>query len=468
MARERADGVPSAAVSHDRLSRHEINWLLAQEARGAAKSLRDEVSGLARPGLSSEPRIAPVETTLDALDDAIEMLTALNTGARGKPRRGRIDLASLLCEVAPTARISIEPGAGTEVFGEESDLRRMLSVLATQASVGAGAEPEVHICRQTDWIKISVELGPDVAATGELERRWLSRMATRHGGWVELEGGTQSILLQADGASDQREVTELRKELQQAQQLGEAYARELATMLAGGDVRTEPPPAPERARNSLPIQALRGAAFVLERTLRSVMEGLRADATLAAGLADGSELAQTLHRRAAALTEVVADLALVGEVPPEEAVSTIDLATAVRSAIGAAEQRAHRHEVTLEAKLPETFALGTRPALLATVLKLLVVHAVSATPRGGVVRVSLYATELGAVVAIEDGGPPVPESLRIELARNETDPASLGRPLTISLLAAHYAATAMGAEVALRDGEQGSTETWLVLQRTAP
>ena len=79
-------------MSHDRLTRHELTWLLAQEARGAAKTLRDEVVRV-RPG-GSEPAPEPVETTLDALDDAIEMLSELNTGSRGKKaRRGRIDLA---------------------------------------------------------------------------------------------------------------------------------------------------------------------------------------------------------------------------------------------------------------------------------------------------------------------------------------------------------------------------------------
>src|SRR5262245_44593110 len=198
-----------AAVSQERLTRHELSWLLAQEARGAAKALRDEVVKVQR---FSDPPPAPVETTLDALDGAIEMLSALNKGAKSAAtgRRGRIDLAALVYEVAPTARIAIEPGAGTEVFGDEADLRRMLHLLVTQASAGA-SQSEVRIRRQGDSVKISVDLGPDVAATGELERRWLSRMATRHGGHFELDGGTQTIRLQADGASDQREVFELRQ-----------------------------------------------------------------------------------------------------------------------------------------------------------------------------------------------------------------------------------------------------------------
>ena len=156
------------------------------------------------------------------MEDAINMLSALNSGTRGKKaRRGRIDLAALLYEVAPNARIAIEPGAGTEVFGEESDMRRMFHMLVNQDSNAQGGPSEVEIRRQGEWVKIAVQLGPEQqVGAADVERRWLARMATRYGGWTELEGGTQAIFLPADGASDQREVVELRKELVQAQQLG--------------------------------------------------------------------------------------------------------------------------------------------------------------------------------------------------------------------------------------------------------
>src|SRR3954471_3053537 len=139
-------------VSQERLTRHEISWLLAQEARGAARALREGVSQLRQGPAGSEPRIvnmpseAPaVETTLDALDDAISMLSELNTGARGatKARRGRIDLAALLMDLSPNTRLAIEPGAGTEVFGDEQDLRRMLNMLVTQAGSTQGGAAEV-------------------------------------------------------------------------------------------------------------------------------------------------------------------------------------------------------------------------------------------------------------------------------------------------------------------------------------
>ena len=143
-------------VSQERLTRHEISWLLAQEARGAARALREGVSQL-RQGPGTEPKILSmpsegpaVETTLDALDDAISMLSDLNTATRGaKARRGRIDLAALLMDLAPSTRMGIEPGAGTEVFGDEQDLKRMLNLLVTQAGSAqggaAGAETAMQL-----------------------------------------------------------------------------------------------------------------------------------------------------------------------------------------------------------------------------------------------------------------------------------------------------------------------------------
>ena len=446
-------------MSHDRLTRHELTWLLAQEARGAAKTLRDEVVRV-RPA-ATEPAPEPVETTLDALDDAIEMLSELNTGSRGKKaRRGRIDLAALVYEIAPNARIAIEPGAGTEVFGDEADLRRMLNLLVTQA----GSQAVVHIRRHRDWVKISVDLGPDVAAIGELERRWLSRMATRHGGSFELEGGTQSILLQADGASDQREVHELRKELEQAQQLGEAYARELATVLGAGDVRSEPPPSSASAADAASrFEVLRGAFAAFERVCRGTSEAARADAAQAAKLEGGADLAQSLSRRAQAFSELAADLAAYSEVNPEQPSSTLDLVELCRAAEQTLEGRAARRGVNIELVLPQQARVSAPKGHLELLLKELLAHAIAATPRGGSVRLAAYTTEVGTVVAVEDGGPPIPETARLGMLRHALDPTSLGRPAGVALLAAHVVAGALGSELELREGAHGATEAWFRL-----
>lgn len=451
-------------MTQERLTRHEITWLLAQEARGAAKTLRDEVGGRKGQAVSSEPRLQPVESTLDALDDAIEMLSALNTGQRSKAaRRGRIDLAALLCEIAPYARISIAPGAGTEVLGDEADLRRMLSVLVTQASAGGADETEVRIRRQGESIKISVELGPDVAASGELERRWLARMALRHGGRVELEGGTQSIFLQADGASDQREVTELRKELKQAQQLGEAYARELATMLASGELRTEPPPPMTLGEGKHRLTTLRGACAALERPLRSLTEALRDDLAQAQAIAEAGELVHLLSRRTQGVAELASELGAISECPLDEPNSELAVGAELEFTEQALANRAAREGVTLSVQCPSSLRWQGPRSLIRLLMRLLLVHAVGATPRGGKVHVTACLTQLGLLLTVEDGGPPVPEGLAKALVRYQVDPTSFGRPGGIALLAADAIANALGGELTLKPGPQGAAETWATL-----
>ena len=461
-------------VSQERLTRHEISWLLAQEARGAAKALREGVSQMRQGPAGAEPRIintpaeAPaVETTLDALDDAISMLSDLNTGARGatKPRRGRIDLAALLMDLSPNTRLAIEPGAGTEVFGDEQDLRRMLNMLVTQAGSTQMGAAEVKIRRQAEWVKISVELGPDAGAQ-ELERRWLSRMATRHGGWVELEGGTQSIFFPADGASDQREVVELRKELEQAQQLGEAYARELASVLTAGDIRTEPPPPVAPRGGSQRFESLQCAALGMQRTLKGLVDGLRADASLAVKeLGEGSALSQSLLKRAAALSEISLDLALAADCPFDETKSDVSVSDLVKTAVSDAEPRALRHGVSIEVKGPATLRVPSRPKTLLALLRAMLYHAVAATPRDGVVAFSAYAVETGILLSAQDGGPSVTEASRADVLRNRTDPSAFGRPSGVTLLIAEAAAESLGGTLELRDGPDGRAEVWTLLGR---
>ena len=157
-------------MTDDRLTRQELSWLLAQEAGGAAEALRKDVSRLSNPPPPGAEAPPPLSTSLDALEDAIARLSLLHSGpSASQKRRGRIDLAALLCEVAPEARISMEPGPGTEVFGEEGELRRMLHLLLNQtnsAGTSQSAGSEVEIRRQDRWVKISVELGPDASPNG--------------------------------------------------------------------------------------------------------------------------------------------------------------------------------------------------------------------------------------------------------------------------------------------------------------
>ncbi len=424
-------------MPQERLTRHEISWLLAQEARGAAKALRTEVQELQAPG-EARPTPPPVQTTLDALDDTIEMLSALNAERRGRGRRGRIDLAALLCEIAPSARIAIEPGSGTEVFGDEAELRRMLHLLLGQSSgaLPTRAEAEITIRRQGDFVRISTNLGPDTLALGELEHRWLHRMALRHGGSIELEGGTQSIVLQADGASDQREVTELRKELAEAQQLGEAYARELASVLVSGDIRTESPPAPGREPGR--FEGVRSICAAVRRLLRGVPSA----------------------------QELVAELGPVADTPLDEVASDIDLGALVAQTAKAFDGRAARAGVELVAESVGSTLVHRPKGVVEILVKSLFSQAIAATPRGGTVRATAMATELGPALSVGDGGPAIPEASRQDILRHRIDPTSLGRPAGIALVVADAAAATLDATLEVREDGGGRVELWIVLPKS--
>jgi hypothetical protein len=267
-------------VAGGRLSQTELEELLAVEAKGAARSLRSDTG--ADPSLDLEPEDRP-STSLLLLDRVSDLplepvfidapisdrhpkttiekqaeVVATRPGelapqTRGRVRRGRIDLAALLYEFAPQGRLAIEPGSGTEVVGNEEDLRRVLQLMVLQSPTGFGvpaADKSVEVRREGDWIRVSVDLGPDISLVDEAERRWLHRTAIRHGGRFELRGRTQCLLLPAD-ASAHAEVVALQRELEQAQLLGESYARELASVIS-----QEPPRVPGALTEAVPILEL--------------------------------------------------------------------------------------------------------------------------------------------------------------------------------------------------------------------
>ncbi len=178
-----------SSVTRGRLTRHELSWLLTQEAQGAAVRLRDGVLALKAQAPSGE---AEVEPTLDALDDAMRTLAKLHRAPMQSARRGRIDVSALACDLFPQARISIEPGDGLDVWAEDADLRRVIYVL-----LGDEHQREVRICRAGQFVKIEVTLGPDASPRADAERGWLSRMAIWYGGELLIEGSIEVLSLPA-------------------------------------------------------------------------------------------------------------------------------------------------------------------------------------------------------------------------------------------------------------------------------
>lgn len=441
-------------MGNDRLTRQELSWLLAQEARGAAKALREGVSLRSQPPPPVTVTITEssenVESTLDALDDAISLLSDLQ---QAPSRRGRIDLAALLCEVAPEARISMSPGAGTEVYGDEAGLRRMLQVLVTQGqTAAAGGMPELSIRRVGGWIRIEVNLGPDTSAMSGTEHRWLSRMALRHGGRLELEGGAQSLLLPADGATD--EMDELRKELEQAQQLGEAYARELAAVFAAGDL---PKLSPTQAPASEQLSFLVAMSRALLRPLREIFASLRdqpqADGSSRAHAASPADPGSTA-RHISAGYELVGELARISALKLEDQRVQLDVAQLAKRALQAAGGRAARHGVSLEIDAPASLFIAQRQSWLELAVRALLDHAIAATPKSGSVRLSVRQHASGAQIGVRDGGPSVPTGAFDDLLAGRIDPTSVGRPAGLWLLVVDCVTGALGAELRATDAGQ--------------
>jgi signal transduction histidine kinase len=466
-------------VSKGKLTRQELGWLLTQEAQGAAERLRKGVTALtqAPPPPGAEPGGADatgVETTLSALDDAMRMLSSLhNKPSNVRGRRGRIDLASLLWEVAPEARVSIEPGSGTEVHGDESEFRRMLHVMLGH---GSGSGSAVTIRRERDEVVVGVVLGPDSSVTAETERAWLARMAIRYGGRYELVGSQEVLALPAEGVDARDDVAKLRKELDEARKQGEAYARELAAVWAAGDEppvaqSSYPPPASPAADRHGAVARLSGGVAATLRSLVSpvarqlgeLRTSLAASARKSSPDLESSsrgeidEHIEAIRRKLVAVQEFVAELAAVGESDPNELQRQVDLVEIIRTEARALEARIVRTgvEVVLAVRPDPASRAPARvsPRSVGVLMRELLAHAIAATPRGGRVSVDILAQDerLGSRVTIDDSGTIMPAAARRALLALEVEPGTFGRPSGVGLFVAAEIAMAQGALLEIGD-----------------
>jgi signal transduction histidine kinase len=462
-------------VSKGKLTRQELGWLLTQEAQGAAERLRKGVSALTQAPPPPDGDVSGVDAHLSALDDTMKMLSSLHSRpstARG--RRGRIDLAALLWEVAPEARVSIEPGSGTEVFGDESELRRMLHVMLGH---GSGSGSAITIRREADEVVVGVVLGPDSSVTAETERAWLARMALRYGGRYELVGSQEVLALPAEGVEARDDVAKLRKELDEARKQGEAYARELAAVWAAGDEpvaqSSYPPPAtPAADRHGAVARFSGGVAATLRAMLSPVGRDIAELRTAAgnprksspdletAAKADVDERLEQVRRKLLAVQDFVAELAAVGESDPHELIREVDLVEVLRTELRALEARAGRMGVEVDVRsVPEEGTRATTrasPRSIAVMVRSLVAHALSATPRGSAVVVSLSppvvgSAPLGARLVIDDAGTMLPTAARRALLALEVEPGTFGRPSSVGLFVAAEIASAQGALLEIGD-----------------
>jgi signal transduction histidine kinase len=471
-------------VSKGRLTRQELGWLLTQEAQGAAERLRRGVQVLKTkppppPSLppadedgSAPPPSQPalgVEASLAALDDVMQMLSSLHAKpAPGRGRRGRIDVASLIWEVAPEARVAIEPGSGTEVFCDEGEIRRMLHVLLGH---GSGLGSSVTIKRDGDEVRVAVALGPDSSATADTERAWLSRMAIRYGGRYELEGGLESLTLPAGDAAARDERDALRKELDEARKQGEAYARELAAVfaqgeeLASGVSQSSFPPAatlaPGEQRFAILSRFSSGVAAELRALLSPLGREIQAMKSQQQGAPPGmssrppppmpgdgpEDRLETMRRRLTSVQDFLSALAAIGELDPAEAAVDVDIGDLARTAARGLAPRLERNDVDIDMVIESEPARATvAPNAITVLIRELLSQAIAATSPGGRVKLTLTprSRTLGTRIVVDDSGPALPASARRSLMWLELDPGTYGRPSAVPLFVA--------AEIALWQG----------------
>jgi len=355
----------------EKLTRQELSWLLTQEARGAAERLRKGVQILTKAppppteGLESithpkseRPSERPVtltsageegeglETTLTMLEGTMMKLAELSGPASTRARRGRVDLAALLWEIAPDAKVQLEPGAGTEIYGDEAELRRILHVLAGGGNApGVGGAQMVSLKRQGDEVTLAVQLGPDTAPISPAERGWLARMAIRYGGRYELDCSSECLVFPALQAEEVKEVQVLRRELEAAKAQGEMYARELAAVFSEEPkASTRPPVAGDLAGPGAALASSARIAEGLADDLRAVFGPLGAARLKVTGattpevaalldetqkaLGKGAELlalARQMARIAADISPIEVDLAVIAQ--DEAALATVAFAS---------------------------------------------------------------------------------------------------------------------------------------------
>lgn len=402
-------------MSKGRLTRQELTWLLSQEGQNAAFRLREGVQVLRRQTpLPAVPESAahnggeadsghhPVDASLDALDDVMKMLTSLNqrqsVSHLAAPRRGRVDLAAIIVEVAPEARVSIEPGSGTEVYGEENDLRRMIQVL-----IGAGEGSSITVRGTDDEVRIAVTLGPEMSPTAATERAWLSRMALRYGGRHELEGGTEMLVLPA--STDRESVRE-----------------DVAKISS-----VPPAPAPSTDR-------------------------FEAMTKICAGVA--AELRRRLGENVTAVDGLLASLGSIGVLRAHEFPTEIDLLQVMREAAreGSAAGEANRVVVTVRSVEPSArIYVRAGAKTLTALVREIVAHAVAASPAGGVVETAVAEDSTGVRVIVDDAGAPLAASSRRAFLALEAQGDRHGRPSALPLFLAAELAAGLGARLELTD-----------------
>jgi signal transduction histidine kinase len=293
-------------------------------------------------------------------------------------------------------------------------------------------------------------------------------MALRHGGRVELTGNETKLYLPADAESGQQEIKQLRKELEQAQQLGAVYAKELAEAftITAGDSGLPAPISAAQPSAEARLKILVVSGSVLGRSLKQATEALKGDVgRLSRLLGEQHELVLALQARWVAYGEIVADLDRIGRVAQDEPPKVHDLAELLREVVNSAEGRAQRQDVELVLQADEGLTLKTRASVLTLLLRNLFDQAIQATPRRSNVTITLRRDDTPEAkrysLRIMDGGPPIPDGALPGLLQGTADPSAIGRPSALSWIVVGATTEALGLTIEVGESASQRSEVRL-------
>lgn len=408
-----------------------------------------------------------IEVMFDRLDEAVSKLATLHGPGGASRRRGRIDIASLVWEVAPEARTQLEMGEGTSVSGDEGELLRMLQILIRQTGDPSSAQgrPNISVKRDGPDVKVSVHLGPDTPAMFDVERGWLSRMALRYGGRLELDGVTQTLALPADVDERVQEIQELKRELAEAQAQGQAYARELAAAFTRSDTaavgESKRPPALDG------VPTLVTSARCVATAIRGVLAAVGRDlAPLRGRDDDESDIAASVARHLAAGSEIVGDLGRLGAFPLAELPRPVDLAELLRDTVQKENMRAARRGVSVRIDAPGAFEELVPVGALSALFASLLAHAVSVSPEGSEVLVTLSRATRGATLTFDDAGPTGGQHAKGAAWSSEWETALAARGGGLPFVAAHTMAAHLRLPLEAGENPQGGGRLELKIPNT--
>jgi len=306
--------------------------------------------------------------------------------------------------------VQLSPGAGTEVFADEAELRRMLHVLmgGFQQS-GVGGAQLVMLKREGDEIRLGVQLGPDTAPISPAERGWLARMAIRYGGRYELDGSNEFIIFPALEAEEAKEVQTLRRELEAAKAQGEMYARELAAVFAEEpSPGTRPPDASPELGGVAPVISLGAAARLadgLADDLRAVFGPLGAARLKAAEGGTTPELLEEVQRVLGKGAELLALARQMARIASDPGKIPVDVGLIAQDEAGLATVAFASRGVVLTVAAgsdPQPLVLDGFPAALRAFVAEMLDQALRASRPGEEVRVTLDGGAL-IVERVSDG-----------------------------------------------------------------